>query len=65
MASEQEMKAVFDDVCRVVGRAVVMLKQTNQPVTLNSIGLMLQAHADQSDDAYMERIYKVARDVMK
>lgn len=61
----EEKQAVFDDVCRVIGRAVVMLKETNQPVTKNSINLMLQAHSDQSDDAYLSRIYAVAKDVME
>lgn len=27
---DEEKQAVFDDVCRVIGRAVVMLKETNQ-----------------------------------
>lgn len=62
---DEEKQAVFDDVCRVIGRAVVMLKETNQPVTKNSINLMLQAHLDQSDDAYLSRIYAVAKDVME
>lgn len=52
---DEEKQAVFDDVCRVIGRAVVMLKETNQPVTKNSINLMLQAHSDQSDDAYLSK----------
>lgn len=50
MATEQEMQVVFEDVCRVVGRALVVLKQTGQPVTINRIALMLQAHADQNED---------------
>lgn len=62
---DEEKQAVFDDVCRIIGRAVVMLKETNQPVTKNSINLMLQAHSDQSDDAYLSRIYAVAKDVME
>lgn len=62
---DEEKQAVFDDVCRVIGRAVVMLKETNQPVTKNSINLMLQAQSDQSDDAYLSRIYAVAKDVME
>lgn len=62
---DEEKQAVFDDVCRVIGRAVVMLKETNQPVTKNSINLMLQAHSNQSDDAYLSRIYAVAKDVME
>lgn len=59
-----EMQAVYDDVCRVIGRAVVMLKESDQPVTRNSIELMLQAHADQNGDPYLTRIYSVAKDVM-
>lgn len=62
---DEEKQAVFDDVFRVIGRAVVMLKETNQPVTKNSINLMLQAHSDQSDDAYLSRTYAVAKDVME
>lgn len=62
---DEEKQAVFDDICRVIGRAVVMLKETNQPVTKNSINLMLQAHSDPSDDAYLSRIYAVAKDVME
>jgi hypothetical protein len=60
-----EMQAVYDDVCRVIGRAVVMLKESDQPVTKNSIKLMLQAHADQNGDPYLTRIYSVAKDVME
>ena len=65
MAMEDEKRAVYDDVCRVVGRAVVMLTESNQLVTKNSINLMLQAHRDQVDDKYLERIYKVSIDLMK
>ena len=61
---DEEKQAVYDDVCRVIGRAVVMLKETNQPVTINTIKLMLQAHSDQNADAYLSRIYTVAKDVM-
>lgn len=62
---DEEKQAVFDDVCRVIGRAVVIQKETNQPVTKNSINLMLQVHSDQSDDAYLSRIYAVAKDGME
>ncbi|HDP0319421.1 TPA: DUF2767 family protein [Salmonella enterica subsp. enterica serovar Concord] len=61
---DEEKQAVYDDVCRVIGRAVVTLKESNQPVTINSITLMLQAHADQNGDPYLTRIYSVAKDVM-
>lgn len=65
MVMNDEMQAVYDDVCRVIGRAVVMLKESNQPVTKNTINLMLQAHSDQNGDPYLARIYCVAKDVME
>lgn len=61
----EEKQVVYDDVCRLIGRAVVMLKESNQPVTKNTISLMLQAHSDQNGDAYLARIYSVAKDVME
>lgn len=64
MGEDEEMQAALDDVYRVIGRAVIMLKENKQPVTKNSIKLMLQAHSDQSDDAYLARIYRIAKDIM-
>jgi len=43
------------------GRSV---ETTQSPVTVNSIKLMLQAHSDQNEDAYLSSIYAVAKDVM-
>lgn len=60
----EEKQIMYDDVCRVIGLAVIMLKETNQPVTVNTIRLMLQAHSDQNNDIYLSRIYTVASDVM-
>ncbi|MFP2430320.1 DUF2767 domain-containing protein [Enterobacter ludwigii] len=61
---DEEKQAVYDDVCRVIGRAVVMLKETDQPITISTINLMLQAHSDQNGDAYLSKVYTVAKDVM-
>jgi hypothetical protein len=60
----EEKQIMYDDVCRVIGLAVIMLKETHQPVTVNTIKLMLQAHSDQNNDIYLSRIYTVASDVM-
>ncbi|EBH1136290.1 DUF2767 domain-containing protein [Salmonella enterica subsp. enterica] len=61
----EEKQVVYNDVCRVIGRVVVMLKQTDQPVTVNNVKLMLREHSDQNDDTYLLRIYAVAKDVME
>ncbi|EGS3384451.1 DUF2767 family protein [Salmonella enterica subsp. enterica serovar Mikawasima] len=61
----EEKQVVYNDVCRVIGRVVVMLKQTDQPVTVNNVKLMLREHSDQNDDTYPSRIYAVAKDVME
>ncbi|ECJ2931650.1 DUF2767 family protein [Salmonella enterica subsp. enterica] len=61
----EEKQVVYNDVCRVIGRVVVMLKQTDQPVTVNNVKLMLREHSDQNDDTYLSRIYAVAKDVME
>ncbi|KNC92542.1 hypothetical protein [Trabulsiella odontotermitis] len=65
MDFDEEKMEVYHDVCWVIGRAVVMLKQTDQPVTVNSINLMLQAHSDQNDDEYLSKIYSTAKKVME
>lgn len=64
MNEDEEIQAMYDDVCRVIGRTVVMLKETRQPVNMNSINLMLQVYSVQNDDVYLSRIYAVARDLM-
>ncbi|EBR0952816.1 DUF2767 family protein [Salmonella enterica] len=61
----EEKQVVYNDVCRVIGRVVIMLKQTDQPVTVNNVKLMLREHSDQNDDTYLSRIYAVAKDVME
>lgn len=64
MKMKEDPQAVYEEVCRVIGRAVVMLMESKQVVNNNTINLMLQAHADQADDAYLKKIYRVARNVM-
>ncbi|EPP0275374.1 DUF2767 domain-containing protein [Salmonella enterica subsp. enterica] len=62
---DEEIQAVYDEVCRVIGRTVVILKETQQPVTMDSIKLMLQVYSIQNDDVYLSRIYAVAKDIME
>ncbi|EJF1949785.1 DUF2767 family protein [Salmonella enterica] len=64
MNEDEEKLSVYDDVCRVIGRAVVALKETRQIVTLDSIKLMLQAHSEQNCEAYLLKIYVKAQDVL-
>ncbi|MGK4748263.1 hypothetical protein ACSLWB_04765 [Salmonella enterica] len=37
MNEDEEKLSVYDDVCRVIGWAVVILKETGQPVSLDRI----------------------------
>ena len=64
MNEDEEKLSVYDDVCRVIGRAVVALKETGQPVTPDSIKLMLQVHSEQSCDPYLSKIFVTAQDVL-
>ncbi|WP_254877153.1 DUF2767 domain-containing protein [Salmonella enterica] len=64
MDEDEEKFSMYDDVCRVIGRAVVVLKETGQPVTQDGIKLMLQVHSDQNSDAYLSKIYVTAQDVL-
>lgn len=64
MNEDEEKRSVYDDVCRVIGRAVVVLKETRQPVTQNSIKLMLHHHSNLNGDAYLSKIYVTAQDVL-
>ncbi|EAM8425055.1 DUF2767 family protein [Salmonella enterica] len=64
MDEDTEKLSVYDDVCRAIGRAVVVLKETGQPVTQDRIRLMLQVHSDQKGDVYLSKIYATALDVL-
>ncbi|WP_202303724.1 DUF2767 domain-containing protein [Dryocola clanedunensis] len=57
--------ALFEDVRRVIGRAVVVLKKSNQDVNNNTVGLILQEYAGENSNLYLNRIYTLARDIMK
>lgn len=44
MQSNEDHQVMYDEVCRVLGRAVVMLKETGQPITLQTLRFMIQVH---------------------
>lgn len=64
MVSEDEHQALYVDVCRVIGRAVVMLKQSEQPITQQTIGHMLQVHDERTKDLYLTKVYTTAKRVI-
>ncbi len=64
MNENQEKMLMYDDVCRVIGRAVVILKEAGQPVTQDRIKIMLQMHSEQNSDIHMSYIYATAKDVL-
>lgn len=64
MSPKEEHQARYDDVCRVLGRAIIMLKETGQPITDQTLHLMLQIHNDQTKDLYLTKIYTTARRVI-
>lgn len=64
MPPKEEHQAIYDDVCRVLGRAIIMLKETGQPITDKTLQLMLQVHNDQTKDLYLTKIYTTAKRVI-
>ncbi|MVT05962.1 DUF2767 domain-containing protein [Enterobacter sp. 10-1] len=64
MQPKEEYQALYDDVCRVIGRAVVMLKESGQPITEQTLRLMLQIHNEQTKDLYLTKIYTTAKRVV-
>ncbi len=64
MPPKEENQAMYDDVCRVLGRAIIMLKETGQPITDKTLQLMLQVHNDQTKDLYLTKIYTTAKRVI-
>ncbi|EAA1210247.1 DUF2767 family protein [Salmonella enterica] len=64
MNENEEKISIYIDVCRVIGRAVVVLKEAGQPVTQDRIKLMMQMHSEQNDDPYMSNVYATAQDVL-
>ncbi|VUS57510.1 hypothetical protein SB6415_00129 [Klebsiella pasteurii] len=64
MSPKEEHQAMYDDVCRVLGRAIIMLKETGQPITDQTLHLMLQIHNDQTKDLYLTKIHTTARRVI-
>lgn len=64
MNKDEEKVLLYNDVCRVIGRAVVVLKEAGQPVTQDRIKLMLRVHSELNCDVYLSNIYVTAQDVL-
>ncbi len=65
MQPKEEHQAMYDDVCRVLGRAIVMLKESGQPITEQTLQFMLQIHNEQTKDLYLTKIYTTAKRVIE
>lgn len=50
-----------DEVCTIIGRAVVDLSSTGQPVNKATLGLKLLSMADQDNDDERILLYWIAR----
>ncbi|MEN5016589.1 hypothetical protein ABEH87_09585 [Erwinia sp. Eh17-17] len=50
-----------DEVCNIIGKAVVDLSITGQPVNKSTLGLKLLAMADQDQDDERILLYWIAR----
>lgn len=64
MNENEEKISIYIDVCRVIGRAVVLLKEAGQPVTQDRIKLMMQMDSEQNGDPYMSNVYATAQNVL-
>lgn len=62
---KEEYQEIYDEVCRVLGRAVVMLKETGQPITEQTLQIMIQNHNEQTKDIYLTKIYTTAKRIIR
>jgi hypothetical protein len=65
MQLNDKHQAFYDDLCKALGRAVVLLKESGQPVTEQTLDLMLQNHNTQTEDLYLTKIYTTARRIIR
>jgi len=62
MTGEQDVSVSNEDeICNIIGRAVVDLSITGQPVTKATLGLKLLSMADQDNDEERILLYWIAR----
>lgn len=54
-----------EEVYKVLGRIVVVLKEAQRPVTNDSIQLMLHSYSSLNSDAHQAKIYAAAKRVMR
>ncbi|OBU06873.1 DUF2767 family protein [Morganella psychrotolerans] len=62
MSDEREM--VYSEVCRVTGRAAIMLLDSRQMISKANIKQLLCSHKEQEVDRFMNEVYEVAIDLM-
>lgn len=62
MTGEQDVSVSNEDeICNIIGRAVVDLSITGQPVNKATLGLKLLSMADQDNDEERILLYWIAR----
>lgn len=62
MSDEREL--IYSEVCRVTGRAAIMLLDSRQMITKGNIRQLLYSHKEQEMDRFMNEVYEVAIDLM-
>lgn len=60
----EERFAECEEVYRILGQIVAMLKEAHQPVTDTSIRLKLHAFSSQNTDIYLARVCAAASEMM-
>lgn len=65
MERDAEMEAIYAEVSRVIGRAVIVLKSSKRIVSPQMIDYVLQEYEDQEKDKRMLKVYAIARKIMR
>lgn len=65
MERDAEMEAIYAEVSRVIGRAVIVLKSSKRIVSPQMIDYILQEYEDQEKDKCMLKVYAIARKIMR
>ncbi|OBU07096.1 hypothetical protein [Morganella psychrotolerans] len=62
MSNDREL--IYSEVCRVTGRAAIMLLDSRQMISKANIRQSLCSHKEQEVDRFMREVYEVAIDLM-
>ncbi|GAA0334744.1 DUF2767 family protein [Morganella psychrotolerans] len=62
MSNDREL--IYSEVCRVTGRAAIMLLDSRQMISKANIRQLLCSHKEQEVDRFMSEVYEVAIDLM-